>query len=181
MPKIIDHSKMREEIAVKAISIFLEYGYKHLGMRQLCAELDMSKSALYHYFKNKDEIFKAATEALVSNDITIHTLEPLAESPSIEEKCAAFEQVFQIMSRRYYQETKLVFEYIDVIGQSAVPHDACMKLANQKYIAFIAKYVDSEQAETLYSALLGLLTQQVLCGDDFKVEQVKAMAYKLLS
>ncbi len=64
MPKIVDHDKKREEIALKATGIFLEFGYKNLGMRQLCEQLGMSKSAVYHYYKSKDELFKAATEAM---------------------------------------------------------------------------------------------------------------------
>ena len=68
MPKIVDHDQRREEIALKAAGVFLEFGYKELGMRQLCSHLNMSKSAVYHYYKSKDELFKAATEAIVRHD-----------------------------------------------------------------------------------------------------------------
>ena len=46
MPKIVDHEKKREEIALKAADVFLELGYKNLGMRELCQQLEMSKSAI---------------------------------------------------------------------------------------------------------------------------------------
>ncbi len=86
MPKIVDHKKRREEIALKATGIFLEYGYKNVGMRQLCDLLEMSKSAVYHYYKSKDELFKAATEAMVNFDADALIDMPLAGSANREQK-----------------------------------------------------------------------------------------------
>lgn len=176
MPKIVDHDKKREEIALKATGIFLEFGYKNLGMRQLCEQLGMSKSAVYHYYKSKDELFKAATEAMVNFDAEILAGRPSATSASPEQQAENFVLIFQQMAPRFFQEMKLVSDYIDVIGQENVATDPCMLLANQKYMTMLENYVSAQHKESLYTLMLGLLNYQLMLGkaleEAFIIEQV---------
>ncbi|RJG47478.1 TetR/AcrR family transcriptional regulator [Motilimonas pumila] len=165
MPKIVDHQQRRQEIARQAVDIFLQYGYKNLGMRQLCGHLGMSKSAVYHYFTSKDALFRAATEAVVSADIATLTDRPTVDEASPDEKVDNFIAIFEQMAPRYFQEMKLVSDYIEVIGQQQVSQDPCMKLANQKYQDLLAKYVCDRQHKALYSLLLGLLNHQLMLGE----------------
>ncbi|KJZ14873.1 TetR family transcriptional regulator [Marinomonas sp. S3726] len=175
MPKIVDHDKKREEIALKAASIFLEHGYKDLGMRQLCSHLSMSKSAVYHYFKSKDEIFVASTEAMFSSDSMILNGCPHVEHASQNEKLENFIQIMNLLAPRHFQETKLVMEYIDVIGLENIPQDTCMRTANEKYQSLLANYVDAEQTEQLYAILLGLLSQQLLLGRPLSKDYISGL------
>ncbi|CAH1226043.1 TetR/AcrR family transcriptional regulator [Vibrio harveyi] len=176
MPKIVDHDKKRKEIALKATGIFLEFGYKNLGMRQLCEQLGMSKSAVYHYYKSKDELFKAATEAMVNFDAEILAGRPSATSASPEQQAENFVLIFQQMAPRFFQEMKLVSDYIDVIGQENVATDPCMLLANQKYMTMLENYVSAQHKESLYTLMLGLLNHQLMLGkaleEAFIIEQV---------
>lgn len=181
MPKIIDHEKKREEIALKAAGVFLELGYKNLGMRQLCSQLEMSKSAIYHYFKSKDEIFKAATEAMVGFDGMILSGRPLAEQASIDEKVESFIQIFNTLAPRHFQETKLVMEYIDVIGLDNIAQDSCMKMANEKYQSLLAKHIHADHPEQIYTLLLGLLNQQLIGGTLLSADYIANMVRKQLN
>lgn len=164
MPKIVDHEKRREEIALKATGVFLEYGYKNVGMRQLCDLLGMSKSAVYHYYKSKDELFKAATEAIVNFDGDALVGCPLAIEASKQQRIDNFLTIFAQMAPRFFKEMQLVADYIEVIGEDNVADDPCMKLANQKYQDLLAKYVSPELTDTLYTLLLGLLNHQLMAG-----------------
>jgi len=181
MPKIVDHDKKREEIALKAATIFLEFGYKDLGMRQLCTHLNMSKSAVYHYFKSKDALFRASTEAMVKFDELVLANNPLANTANLDEKVNNFIQIFNILAPRHFQEMKLVMEYIDVIGQEQVAQDSNMILANDKYQSLLASYVDDTQPEVLYTLLLGLLTQQVVSGKSASRESISSLVEKHLA
>ena len=181
MPKIVDHDQRREEIALKAAGVFLEFGYKELGMRQLCSHLNMSKSAVYHYYKSKDELFKAATEAIVRHDSGNLADLPLAVDATTEQKIENFVHIFQAIESRHFQEMKLVFDYIDVIGQEAVAEDASIEIANNKYQQLLAQYIDAENAIELYSILIGLLTHQTLCGGQLEPEYVRSLASKYLA
>lgn len=176
MPKIVDHEKKRDEIALKAAGVFLELGYKNLGMRQLCIELDMSKSAIYHYFKSKDDIFMAATEALMRADgLTLKDRPQVAEA-SFSQRVENFELLFRLLAPRHFQEMKLVMEYVDVIGVENISQDTCMKMANSKYQSLLAKYVDAQSAQPLYTLLLGLLNQQLIQGIEFSSNYIAALA-----
>lgn len=177
MPKIVDHESKRQQIAISAIEVFLELGYKNVGMRQLCQQLGMSKSAVYHYYPSKDQLFIAATEAMVSMDIELLAGRPKASEANIDERVENFLLVFEQIAPRFFQEMKLVSDYIDVIGQQNVATDPCMLLANNKYLSMLETYVSPQDKESIYSLLLGLLNQQVLMGRSldraFVVKQVE--------
>lgn len=180
MPKIVDHEKKREEIALKAADVFLELGYKNLGMRELCQQLEMSKSAIYHYFKSKDDIFKAATEAMVGFDSMALSDCPLAEDASDDERIESFYQMYQLLAPRHFQETKVVMEYIEVIKIENIAQDTCMKMANEKYKNILATYVHKASAEQLYTLLLGLLNQQLVQGKPFSKDYISKLVRKHL-
>lgn len=177
MPKIVDHEKRRSEIALNATEIFLEFGYKNIGMRQLCEQLGMSKSAVYHYYKSKDELFKAATEAMVNFDAQVFMDRPNTTQANHAQRVENFVLIFQQMAPRFFQEMKLVSDYIDVIGQENVASDSCMLLANEKYLAMLENYVSSQHQHALYTLLLGLLNHQLMLGKPltqaFVTEQVE--------
>lgn len=177
MPKIVDHEKKRQKIALKATEIFLDFGYKNIGMRQLCEQLGMSKSAVYHYYKSKDELFKAATEAIVNFDAEILAGRPSSDEADVNQKIENFVLIFNQMAPRFFQEMKLVSDYIDVIGQKNVATDPCMLLANQKYIAMLQKYVSAPDKDSLYTLMLGLLNHQIMLGrpleNQFITEQIE--------
>ncbi len=46
----------REAVVATAAQLFLEHGYRKTSLSLLAAKLKITKPALYHYFKNKEEI-----------------------------------------------------------------------------------------------------------------------------
>ncbi len=181
MPKIVDHEKRREEIALKAAFVFLELGYKDLGMRQLCNQIGMSKSALYHYFKGKDEIFKAATEAMVKLDTLTLKDCPLAAQASLIERTENFILILNLLAPRHFQEMKLIMEYIGVIGHDQVAQDSSMKMANDKYQKLLAHYVHPDYAKETYTLMLGLLSQQMVQGTPLDKQEISNLVRKVIA
>ena len=47
----------KNEILDAARSVFGEYGFKKVTMDDIARKLDMTRSALYYYYKNKEDIF----------------------------------------------------------------------------------------------------------------------------
>lgn len=168
MPKIVDHDKRRQEIALKATTVFLEHGYKNVGMRQLCDLLGMSKSAVYHYYKSKDELFKAATEAMVNYDSDALLDFPKAKDASRPQRIDNFIAILRQLAPRFFQEMQLVADYINVIGHESVSSDPSMNVANQKYLALLSDYVCSASSNELYTLMLGLLNHQLMIGSELK-------------
>lgn len=54
-----------------SLKLFFEKGYEHTTVQDIIDNLDgLSKGAIYHHFKSKEDIFVAATEYLFSQDDT---------------------------------------------------------------------------------------------------------------
>jgi len=53
------HGNLREQLLIKATTMVEDIGVEHLSMRKLGDELGVSRTALYHHFKNKQELLAA--------------------------------------------------------------------------------------------------------------------------
>lgn len=60
----------REQILDAALAAFLRFGYKKTSMDDVAGALDVSRQALYLYFKTKDELFRAALEQVLGAALT---------------------------------------------------------------------------------------------------------------
>lgn len=61
------------EILKKALDLFNEKGYAHVGMRELARELDISPGNLTYYFKKKEDVLAALLNQF--STLNTHTLE----------------------------------------------------------------------------------------------------------
>lgn len=52
----------KQELVTTATEVFLKYGYKKTTLDDVADAVGMQKSSLYHYFKNKDDLFRATVE-----------------------------------------------------------------------------------------------------------------------
>jgi AcrR family transcriptional regulator len=65
MPKIIDIEKKRSKIARAAIELFARKGFEQTTIQEIASAAEIGKGTVYHYFKDKDEILRAASEELM--------------------------------------------------------------------------------------------------------------------
>jgi len=74
MPRLYPGYKdeIRKKIVREAYPIFLEKGYDGTKMEEIAARLDVTKAAIYRYFRTKDELFFVS--------ITIHVMEEFQET-----------------------------------------------------------------------------------------------------
>lgn len=181
MPKIVDHEQRRQELALRAAGIFLDQGYKNLGMRQLCVQLGISKSAVYHYYQSKDELFKAATHAIINADEDVLVDRPLVAEATTSQRVSNFIVLLRHLEPRFIKEIQLVADYIQVIGEANVAADPCMILANRKYLDMLAKYVSADHQSQLFTLMSGLLCQQMMCGQALDDEYISILVRTLLN
>ena len=163
MPKLIDHSHYRAELALQAAEVFLQHGYRQLGMRQLAQTLGVSKSKLYHYFASKEALFSAATEAIIAADSRA-----FASPCTSQDSGQQVEQLIELINAwlpRFAAELRLTMDYAEVIGHSALGEDSVMQLSQQKYRDLFAAIVGDERADAAYSAALGILCNRLLSGE----------------
>lgn len=64
MPKVSpDYEQAQKKRIIEgAAKVFAEYGYRQTTIDQICQYLELSKGAIYIYFKNKEELFVSAMD-----------------------------------------------------------------------------------------------------------------------
>ena len=58
--------ELRHKILLESEHLFLQRGYDRTSLQMIADKVNISKSNLYHYFKNKEELFYELTEEVLS-------------------------------------------------------------------------------------------------------------------
>jgi len=61
----------KKRIIDGAAQVFAQYGYRSTTMDQICQALQLSKGAVYGYFKSKEELFVSVLQAIYEQRFTI--------------------------------------------------------------------------------------------------------------
>ncbi len=178
MPKIVDHAKYRREIVERATPIFSENGYSGLGMRQIADQLGMSKSALYHYFPSKDELFTACTEFVFARDEALTAANPEDTTP--RQKAKALMGLIAVLEKDFQGEAYLVLDYIRGKTPRDVARDKNMKLANQRSLEMTATIVGEDDAPRVFAFVLGLLMQRLFDGQKTPLTDIERWLLEFL-
>ncbi len=89
-----DHRKA--QILDCARKVFAVNGYHKANIAMICKEAGIGRGTLYQYFKNKESVFKAIIEDIVS-DITVHMKEKFA---SIDKKVKNQKDISEFLAGR---------------------------------------------------------------------------------
>ena len=181
MPKKVDHDAYRLELAQKAAVLFSEHGYSGLGMRNIASELGISKSALYHYFPTKQDLFIACTK--VATDFSqfkpeTRVEENVADSP--EKKIHALFQMLPTMEASFPNELSLLVDYLRTSSSKDVANDESRQIAKANYLELIGQHVNKENETPVLCLVLGTLLLRYFDGSTTKFEEIESWLLKLL-
>ena len=96
-----------------AQSVFAELGYKKVTIDDVARKLDIARSGLYHYFKNKEELFVAVLEyELMIYDNELKTL--IGQAHTSEEKLVAFGAAYLKFRRNFINMYKLMHDDVSM-------------------------------------------------------------------
>ncbi len=62
-----EYQETRDQIVEAAREVFAKYGYRKATIEDISSAVYKAKSSVYHYFKGKDDIFKAVVEKEASH------------------------------------------------------------------------------------------------------------------
>jgi AcrR family transcriptional regulator len=122
---------VREEILATGMRMFIQQGYHGLAMRQISEAIGVSKSALYYYFKDKEELFLAILNDSL-NEIEGSIDQISAQSTSSEEKIRMF--VEYILSQPAEQRAIIRLGSQEMAQLSAVSRKKFDKFYHDKFI-----------------------------------------------
>lgn len=165
MPKIVDHAAYRDELVARATQLFAEQGYAALGMREIAAQLGVSKSALYHYFPSKESLFASVCEAVTQADVA-GLLTVNDSSASLDKRIALLVR-YCAENEAWYMQTYLVLiEYVRGKSAREIGADAITQRMLQSIAAAIAGFlnIDEQRAMRILVFLNGLILQRFFDG-----------------
>lgn len=149
MPKIVDHDAKRAELGRKAIPVFRNQGYSTTSFRGLAETLGMSKTGLYHYFSNKEELFLYCGSLILEE--TAAALIP--DGSSAVQRCLGFARR---LGDEFEAEMFLLLDYRrNTVGreEDGNPLKACLEL----YERALAEVTGPDRALSVLRLILGEL------------------------
>ena len=156
MPKIVDHDAHRANLALRAASYFSEHGYGGVSMRKVAAHLDVSKSALYHYFPTKEALFLASTKEVMKS-----VSPPQASGATQDAQLKALEQA---MAPGFGGEMALLFDYLRGKSAAEIAEDEAMQLSLETHRNVVAEIVGEDAAQEALERMMGRLLIRYFSG-----------------
>ncbi|MEN6298194.1 MAG: TetR/AcrR family transcriptional regulator [Rectinema sp.] len=94
MPKMVDHEERKRKIADLALELFAQRGYYAASFGEIADACGLSRTNVYNYFKNKDEIFHYAVSELLDTIAKKIELIIRQQELSLAQKLQKIYQVF---------------------------------------------------------------------------------------
>lgn len=85
---VLEEPGRREGILGAARTIFAHYGFRRASLEEISREAGISRTALYHHFRNKEDIFRAMCEGIYAR-ATSRAEEAAASDDPIDTKLLA--------------------------------------------------------------------------------------------
>lgn len=173
MPKIVNHDDYREEILEKSFDLFARNGFSSVTIRQLANELEISTGTLYHYFPNKESVFRQMMEHISRKQVN-NIVERFKKTKSVEERTQAMFQYIMSNEKFFQNVLLLMIDYYRHNGSDE--GNFILEIANY-YRNTIAEQIglgDTAMASMIFSYCLGLILQGILnLNLDERREQVE--------
>jgi AcrR family transcriptional regulator len=174
MPKIVDHDAYRKELVEQALDLFIERGYHGIGMREIAQALNVSKSALYHYFPSKDALFEAVIEAVVQDDLAAFATYDPGQAATRKERLQALLRYCADREDWFVRQFMVLIDYVRGKSPAAI-RTTDMSQSSMAYVRFIQAYLqleDESSAIALLAMINGLILQRLLDGQTTDFNQV---------
>lgn len=168
MPKLIDLALTKQTILKQAMELFAQKGFAGLSMRHLATGLSMTTGALYHHFRNKDQLYTEMIQMLASQDAD-SLYHKAAEAQGPEQVVAVLRDFLTQRSSYFMQILLLVFDhqrYIRDPENTASP--AFCQIFSQTLELYLQALLDvlqlpsEQEAQILLDYLIGNITRAMI-------------------
>jgi len=157
MPKIVDHEAHSRDLAQRAAMYFSDHGYAGTSMRKVASYLGVSKSALYHYFPTKEDLFLACTRQILT-EFDDNFVDPdLSEQENLE-------RLANVLRQSFASEMALLFDYLRGKSRAEIAEDEAMQVAIAAYRTIVANIVGEDNADETLAQMFGKLMLEYISG-----------------
>ncbi len=157
LPKIVDHEVPSQELAQRAAKYFSDHGYAGASMRKIAEHLGLSKSALYHYFPSKQDLFLACTRQIMG------AFDGNLVDPALSEE-ENLARLTEVLRGDFASEMALIFDYLRGKTPAEIAKDEAMQVAMDTYRTVVKDIVGAQRADETLARLFGGLLLDYLSG-----------------
>jgi AcrR family transcriptional regulator len=147
----LDVDERRRQLLDASARIFTERRYDEVSMSEIAAAAGISKGLLYHYFTNKQELFRATLED-AARDIAIH-IEPNESLPPAERVSASLGAYLDWIEAHEPSYVRL----IEDVGSVSEIRKLVTRVREDTAVLIASQAVEGEPPRTLVTAALGWL------------------------
>ena len=171
MTNLVDHQQRRNMILERAFALFAEEGYGGVTYQKIADQCEISRTAIYKYFKNKEEIF---TYAIILATGTLSTMVEKVMGRKDWTEAEKIKRILHVTIRMLAENRVFLTVVLDyVLTQKQVGADVKRKVRRHtfgmKYLlakllreATQKKELNVRNPETSASHLYGILESFVL-------------------
>lgn len=165
MPRQVDHEAYRSDLVERCTPLFAEEGYAPLTMRRIAQHLGVSTGTLYHYFPNKEALFKQVARHVAAEDLGQARV-AIPEGLSTAARARAVLTYVEMMERYFLQQNLVLIEYFRTIDPDDIRHDPALRGAADFYQGTVAEMlgIDRDRAKAVLMFLKGLILQRLYDG-----------------
>ncbi|MEA3383927.1 MAG: TetR/AcrR family transcriptional regulator [Campylobacterota bacterium] len=137
MPKIVDKSQKRKNIAKSTCSLFIEQGFVNISISQIAKVAGIGKGTIYEYFKNKEDIVLELMGCL-QEEYDPKLQHNLSKEISVEKKVIYLFDIFLNDDETTQAQRKIYKEFLAIYLNN--PTDEIIEYHNQlkeKYLTIL--------------------------------------------
>ena len=158
MPKIVDHDEYRSTLLEATTGIFAQHGYSSISMREIASELGVSTGTLYHYFPNKEALFRAVMLSLAERD------ELVVDGEIAQQTDNPLGPLFALIGEQepyFRQHIQLMVDFLQVHGDEHHDQVQTVALRYRKIVTQLTG-LPAAQVTVILSQILGLILLRML-------------------
>ncbi len=165
MPRQVDHEAYRTDLVARCTPLFAEQGYTSLTMRKIAKHLGVSTGTLYHYFPNKEALFKHVARAVAAEDLGQARI-AIPEGLSTAARARAVLTYVELMESYFLQQNLVLIEYFRTVPPEEIRTDVALRSAADFYQGTVAELlgIDTDRAKAVLMFLKGLILQRLYDG-----------------
>lgn len=138
MPKVIDHDKRKTEILVTALEVFAKEGFKDTNMSLIANSCNISRTTIYQYFKDKNEIFHYAIKSTTDKIFQHYTSEEFSEIQNPMDKLVRITN--DILDRADNYKTEII-QLLQAIKDIDINFDEALRHRTAKLNLLVARTI----------------------------------------
>ncbi|MFO0726224.1 MAG: helix-turn-helix domain-containing protein [Myxococcota bacterium] len=165
MPRRVDRQAIRSHLVLQSTELFAKEGYTALTMRKIAEHLGVSTGTLYHYFPNKEALFKGVVDDVSRRDMNSASAS-IPQGLAPKDRARVVLEYVEAMEPWFIQQHLVLVEYFRGRDPKTIRADKALLRAADFYRKAVAGMlgVDLVRARAVLIYLQGLLLQRLYDG-----------------